>query len=81
MDKETGGQAFPVPGLSNLPNGEFIYPTTGMELRDYFAAGAMNSLLQTACSGTKFGANYQDKNLQYAKASYAIADAMLEARK
>lgn len=29
--------AFPVPGLSNLPNGEFIYPERGMNLRQYAA--------------------------------------------
>lgn len=29
--------AFPVPGLSNLPDGNFIYPETGMTLRQYAA--------------------------------------------
>jgi hypothetical protein len=38
MSKQTGGPAFPVPGLSNLPNGEFIYSELGMTLHDYFAA-------------------------------------------
>lgn len=35
-----GGQAFPVPGLSNLPNGNYIRPEFGMTLRDYFIAHA-----------------------------------------
>lgn len=31
------GPAFPVPGLSNLPNGDYIYPELGMNLRQYAA--------------------------------------------
>ena len=34
---EGGGPAFPVPGLSNLPNGDCIYPELGMNLRQYAA--------------------------------------------
>lgn len=30
-------QAFPVPGLSNLPNGDYIHPEFGMTLRQYAA--------------------------------------------
>lgn len=29
--------AFPVPGLSNLPNGDYIHPECGMTLRQYAA--------------------------------------------
>ena len=35
-----GGSAFPEPGLSGLPNNEFIHPNAGMSLRDYFIAHA-----------------------------------------
>ena len=34
---DDGGPAFPVPGLSNLPNGDFIHPEWGMTLRQYAA--------------------------------------------
>ena len=34
---DDGGPAFPVPGLSNLPNGDYIYPELGMNLRQYAA--------------------------------------------
>lgn len=34
---DDGGLAFPVPGLSNLPNGDYIYPECGMSLRQYAA--------------------------------------------
>lgn len=35
-----GGPAFPEPGLSGLPNGEFLHGRAGMTLRDYFIAHA-----------------------------------------
>jgi len=35
--KIDGGSAFPAPGLSNLPNGEFLHPESGMTLREYLA--------------------------------------------
>ncbi len=36
-------QAFPVPGLSSLPNGDFIAPIGGLTKRECFAALAMQS--------------------------------------
>ena len=65
-----GGQAFPVPGLPNSPNGEFIYPMTGMPLRDYFAAKVITECLSCCATITRA-----------AEEAYKIADAMLEARK
>jgi len=65
VDIETGGPAFPVP--ANEP----IHPgTTGMMLRDYFAAKAMQLCFDHCTT---------DENA--AKAAYKAADAMLEARK
>ena len=60
MIKETGGPAFP-------------YGTayTGMDLRDYFAAKAMQGLLASDVYAPK------DK---FAENAYAMADAMLKAR-
>lgn len=48
----------------------------GMTLRDYFAAKALQGLLSCQSEETGF---YQAKNA--AQEAYAMADAMLEARK
>ena len=63
---ETGGPAFPT-NYRHRAN----YP--GMELRDYFAAKAM----QGFCSGSFWG---EANNDECAVAAYAMADAMLKAR-
>ncbi|WP_029143569.1 hypothetical protein [Methyloversatilis discipulorum] len=72
---ENGGPAFPVPGLSNLPNGDFIYPEAGMTLRDYFAAKAMQVCL-AQCP------EFPDETWRTGAAmdAYAMADAMLKER-
>lgn len=71
---KAGGPAFPEPGLSGLPNGEFIHGMPGMTLRDYFAGQSITSTL--------FGAAFNDhERLERAKLAYKMADAMLEARK
>lgn len=59
---KTGGPAFPT-----LNNVRFFH---GMDLRDYFAAKAMQGLLQHTAESTH----------QLASESYDIADAMLKAR-
>lgn len=68
---------------------EYVYPhidpsddtqVRGLELRDYFAVKAMAAMVNAAPSGTGFGVNHQETNLNYALASYAMADAMLQAR-
>lgn len=59
------------PGLH--PSKECHYQDSGMRLRDYFAAKAMQALLTRA---TKFNPDL----MMYAGASYDIADAMLKAR-
>ena len=65
MEKETGGPAFP-------------YGTayTGMTLRDYFAAKAMQA---TIASWIAKG-EYPDTDLEVAENAYVVADAMLKAR-
>ena len=87
---EDGGPAFPVPGLSNLPNGDFIHPEWGMTLRDYFAAKAMQALLshhgayeEGARFCSKKEARKRDSALSndvLANYAYGVADAMLAAR-
>lgn len=66
MSKETGGPAFPLPLGSETVEGQ-----GGMTLRDYFAATAMQSLLEnTNLSG--YG--------EVSRHAYLVADRMLEAR-
>jgi len=72
---EDGGPAFPVPGLSNLPNGDFIHPEWGMTLRDYFAAKAMAALIPES-----FSQDDEHRPDVIADRAYWFADAMLAAR-
>jgi len=65
---ETGVPAFPGVDV----DGE---PYTGMTLRDYFAAKAMQAMLSSPNCPMKVD------NSELAKISYEVADAMLEARK
>ena len=66
--KDTGGPAFP--GRYHVDN--------GMTLRDYFAAKAMQSYAAyVAAADVRFSATYDE----IASEAYAIADAMLAARK
>lgn len=62
MSKETGGPAFPV------PDSEYQIQDTGMTLRDYLAAKAMQGMLANGIPSGNIPA--------YA---YELADAMLEA--
>jgi hypothetical protein len=66
---DDGGPAFPVPANEPIHSG-----TTGMTLRDYFAAKAMQGLL-AADTGCAMPAE------TVAELAYDQADAMLEARK
>ena len=63
MSKETGGPAFPLPAT------EWHGSDFGMQLRDYFAAKAMQAIVDVGHSPELF-ANH----------AYKIADAMLRAR-
>jgi hypothetical protein len=60
--------AFPKLPITRASNGEILYQSDGMTLRDYFAAKAMLR--------TSVGSSYE----QLAKTAYEIADAMLKAR-
>ena len=71
-----GGPAFPVPDpflLSPSYEDDMRRIASGMNLRDYFAAKAMQSYL-TRSDSDEFEA------LAWAKAAYAMADAMIHAR-
>lgn len=63
MNKETGGPAFP-----NMAFGSTRNEQQGMTLRDYFAAKAMQALVEKSYFDTT------------ARLAYEIADAMLKAR-
>lgn len=73
--KKEGGTAFPA--IRIISGDNYNRPmqvhTTGMTLRDYFAAQAMQALL----SGSSFSDGQWELE---ADAAYKIADAMLEAR-
>ena len=83
MSKDTGGPAFPAQFFDER--------ATGMTLRDYFAAKAMQSLLATWDQSSEFPCNIDaspasdgdsDSPSSYmARAAYIYANAMLEARK
>ena len=55
----------------------------GMDLRDYFAAKALQGLMagrwQTDCHGARHNA-YQVDAPEWAKSAYVFADAMMKAR-
>jgi len=71
---ETGGPAFPKAGLD--PWQKSVTTQTGMSLRDYFAAKAMQGEL---ASPTLSWTGDIEKNIS--ESAYKFADAMLEARK
>jgi len=69
-----GGAAFPRTGYETS-DGEWTTPQTGMTLRDYFAAAALQGY---------FGAPYTPHFCDCEKVAgymYDMADAMIEARK
>ena len=68
MSNKTGGPAFPTEYFYDQETQFERMPSEGMTLRDYFAAKAMQALVQK---------NYFDFT---AKNAYAMADAMLKAR-
>jgi len=70
MNKETGGPAFPLSQHGTQTLGMHI---TGMTLRDYFAAKAMQGIVSRGVSDMKWIDTY-------ATNAYKMADAMLKAR-
>ncbi len=69
----TNEPAFPALPISRDFNGELLYQAKGLTIRDYFAAKAMQSMNSRP--------DYDDVAADaIALDSYALADAMLEAR-
>jgi hypothetical protein len=83
--KNTGGAAFPAMGEHNTPKGPNYVWNEGMDLRDYFAAKAMQGLLansggpiqQNPMSGWGF-TNCEPSDV--AQLCYKMADAMIKAK-
>jgi hypothetical protein len=79
-DKD-GGAAFP--SLETFQKfdeekGRYVDSTSGMTLRDYFAAAAMQGII---AAPTDTGLNKDSHPEEIAVVAFHIADAMLEARK
>ena len=82
--KNDGGPAFPLNFTIRMPEGSGLIPTTqigsGMSLRDYFAAAALQGIL--AANYDPYGGEKSAASDDAACAlhSYNIADAMLAER-
>ena len=73
MDKDTGGPAFPSQREHTTKE--------GMTLRDYFAAKAMQGLIEHEERAKPLGShNLGDFDVRVAVCAYRYADAMLKAR-
>lgn len=75
--KDTGGSAFPTP---EMPTSDFrftVIPQPGMTLRDWFAGKAMQGMFANGELTER--SDWSPRTAAFA--AYAIADAMLAARK
>ena len=68
--------AFPKLPITRASNGEILYQSDGMTLRDYFAAKAMQAVITGYATQNKVD-SYSD---YWAGFAYEMADAMLRAR-
>ena len=71
-------KAFPDDLKIEIRNPDF----SGLSLRDYFAAKALNGLLSAELNAWRSGAETYDEYLEdLTSSAYLMADAMMEARK
>lgn len=70
--------AFPTGIITDPRNGKIIGGSNGMTLRDYFAAKAMQSILNSDKYVGLIGVNRYEQRT--AEDAYKMADAMLKAR-
>lgn len=83
MTIETGGPAFPCEGGNKFISGNEIrrtLPSSGMTLRDYFAAKAMQTLLSRDHLAHAYMSPGSEPMVDLPRAAWAWADAMLAAR-
>lgn len=78
MQPSNGGPAFPLQDWDECIHSKRF--ETGMTLRDYFAAKAMNGILASCPEGIRFQNLPDDSFGRWAESSYRMADAMLKAR-
>ncbi|WP_243838440.1 MULTISPECIES: hypothetical protein [Providencia] len=77
MTDKTGGAAYPASGH---PDMQFV-AQEGMELRDYFAAKALNAVIIGIYNDATAQQVYHNWSADdFAKEAYTLADAMLKAR-
>ena len=76
---DNGGPAFPATVQSW--NDRLSQCQDGMSLRDWFAGQAMAGLLPLITSSQRLGTEEPNDNLLVSGVAYAMADAMLKARK
>lgn len=85
MNKEDGGPAFPAPEAAKARFGDSNPDAfLGMSLRDYLAAKAMQGYLANAWQAQELdslGESAAQQMATVAEISYAMADAMLAARR
>ena len=73
-------KAFPTTHTDD--KGYFTSREHGMDLRDYFAAKALNGLLSAELNAWRSGVETYDEYLEdLTSSAYLMADAMMEARK
>ncbi len=75
---DEGGAAFPTPAAKDASGSTVRSAALGMTLRDYFAAKAMQGLVERVGhpTETRKGVSFE----MVAADAYAVADAMLKAR-
>ena len=83
-EKNNGGPAFPIKGFYADSSGficDVVVDNSGMSLRDYFAAKAMQGLI-SACNSDGIWTGCGDKKMNdnMAITAYMVADSMLKAR-
>ncbi|HHR5887167.1 TPA: hypothetical protein ACS7WW_003600 [Providencia alcalifaciens] len=77
MTDKTGGAAFPASGH---PDMQFV-AQEGMQLRDYFAAKALNAVIIGIYNeATSQGVYHNWSEDEFATEAYKLADAILKAR-
>ena len=89
MTDKTGGPAFPCKDIcSRTEQGAYIadISSTGMDLRDYFAAAALQGMLAESSPPDEADelmrqVDYEGYCMDFAESAYHFADAMMKARK
>jgi len=79
--EDNGGSAFPAQEQIDYPSNSVMEFHLGMTLRDYFAAKAMPACYAETCRESENSGWLENWKMGVALDAYAMADALLEARK